>query len=195
MRRALFLVLSLLFIALISINVCFAASEPQLRDYDGIEIPKGTFIPVMNTQEISTAYSDEGTAVRFISTNDLYLYETNIIPRETEFYGYVEKINEPVIGTNGSMIIKITKLKLADGFEIPIKAYIYTSNNNLLGGELTAPASFDKMPHYQQGFWLGTTQFVPGATRRMGEHTVIAAGADLMLILVGPAFITHTVTN
>lgn len=194
MRRALFLV-SLLFIALISTNVVFAAEAPTLRDYDGIELAKGTFIPVINTQEISTAYCDEGSKVKFIATNDLYLYETNVIPRETEFYGYIEKINEPVIGTNASMVIKVTKLRLPDGFEIPIKAYVYTSNNNLFGGELTAPASYDKMPHYQQGLWLGTLQFAPGATRMMGQHTVIASGADLMLILAGPTYITHTVMN
>ena len=38
------------------------------------------------------------------------MYETNIIPRESEFYGYIEKINEPVVGTNGAMKIKITKM-------------------------------------------------------------------------------------
>lgn len=195
MKRALFLVLSLLFFALISVNACLAENTPQLRDYSGIEIPKGTFIPIMNTQEISTEYSDEGCAVKFISTNDLYLYETNIIPRETEFYGYIEKVNEPVIGTNASMIIAINKLKLPDGFEIPIKAYVYTSNNNLIGGELTEPAKYDKMPHYQKGLGYGTLQYVPGATRMMGQNTVVAAGADLMLILASPAFITHTVMN
>lgn len=194
MRRALFLV-PLLFLALILTNVTFAADAPELRDYDGIELPKGSFIPVINTQEISTGYSDEGSKVKFIATNDLYLYETNVIPRETEFYGYIEKINEPIVGTNASMVIKVTKMRLADGFEIPIKAYVYTSNHNLFGGELTAPASYERMPHYQKGLWLGTLQFVPGATRMMGRHTVIASGADLMLILVGPAYITHTVTN
>lgn len=189
MKRILFL--------LISFALCacsgFAVENVALRDYDGIELSRGTFIPVMNTQEISTAYSDEQTPVKFISTNDLYLYDTNVIPKETEFYGYVEKINEPVVGTNGSMVIKLNKLKFVDGFEIHIKAYIYSSSNNVLGGELTRPAKYDRMPHHQQGFSYGTNQFVPGATRMMGEHTVITAGADLMIILAGPLFITHTV--
>ena len=101
-----------------------------MRDYDGIELPAGTFIPVMSAQDISTQYCPEGYKVKFISTNDLYLYETNILPKDTEFYGYIEKINEPVVGTHASMKIKITKLKLQDNFEIPLKAYIYTTNNN-----------------------------------------------------------------
>ena len=195
MRKNLFLIIISLFVYLGSNDLCFGAVEPKLRDYEGIEIPTGTFIPAISTQEISTGYCDEGTAVKFIATNDLYLYETNIIPKETEFYGYIEKINEPVVGTNASMIVKINKLKLTDGFEIPIKAYIYSSNNNLIGGELTEPATYDKMPHYQQGLWLGTTQYVAGSTRRMGTHTIISAGADLIIILVSPAFITHTVMN
>jgi len=173
----------------------FAKEGMKLRDYDGIEIPTGSFIPVISEQEISTAYCDEGTKVKFIATNDLYIYETNIIPKDTEFYGYVEKINEPIVGTNASMVIKINKLKLIDGFEIPIHAYIYTSNKNIIGGEMTAPASYDKMAHFQQGLSYGTTQYVPGGTRVMGSHTVIAAGCDLILILTKPAFITHTVTN
>ena len=191
MKRALFLLISFI----LAVETCFAAENVTLRAYNGIEIPTGTFIPVMSTQEISTANSDEGSNVKFISTNDLYLYETNVIPRETEFDGYIEKINAPVVGTNASMVIKIVKLKLADGFELPINAYIYTSNNNIIGGELTKPAKYDKMPHFQQGFKFGTTQYVPGATRMMGENTIIAAGADLMIILTSPALITHTLIN
>ena len=81
----------------------------NMRGYDEITLPQGTFIPVLNTQEISTETCPEGYKVKFIATNDLFMYETNIIPRDTEFYGYIEKINEPVVGTNASMKIKITK--------------------------------------------------------------------------------------
>src|SRR5699024_1706651 len=91
-----------------------------MRDYDGIELPAGTFIPIINTQDISTEYCTEGYKVKFIATNDLYLHETNIIPKGTEFFGYIEKINEPVIGTHASMKIKINKMLLSDTFEIPI---------------------------------------------------------------------------
>lgn len=194
MKRVLFILIAFVF-ALASLGVCFADEGSYLRDYDGVEIPKGTFIQVINTQEISTAYSDEGAAVKFISTNDLFLFEINVIPKNTEFFGYVEKINEPVVGTNGSMMIKINKLKLPDGFEMPLNAYIYSSNGNVIGGELTKPASYDKMPQYQQGFATGTLQYVPGATRSMGDNTVIASGAELIVILVRPTFITHALTD
>lgn len=64
----------------------------DLRDYHVITIPQGTFIPVMNTQEISTQTCSEGYKVKFIATNDLYMHDTNIVPKDTEFYGYIEKL-------------------------------------------------------------------------------------------------------
>lgn len=194
MRRALFLTIAFV-LAFAHFGACFAEDDYYLRDYDGVEISKGTFIPVICAQEISSAYSDEGTPVKFISTTDLFLYETTIIPKNTEFFGFVEKINEPVIGTNGSIVIAVNKMRFVDGFEMPIKAHIYTPNNNILGGELTKPATYDKMPHRQEGFYLGTLQYVPGSTRKMGEHTVVSSGADLMIILARPIYITHTLTN
>lgn len=174
--------------------VCHAAEDNTLRGYNGVQIPTGSFIPVVSAQEISTAYCDEGTPVSFIATNDLYLYETDILPRETQYFGYVEKINEPVIGTNASMKIKISKLRLPDGFEMPVRGYIYTTNGNLIGGELTYPASYYSKPSFRQGF-KGMVGSVPGESRRMGEHKVIASGANLMIIILSPIWITHTVTN
>jgi len=173
-----------------------------MRDYDGIELPAGTFIPIINTQDISTEYCTEGYKVKFIATNDLYLHETNIIPKGTEFFGYIEKINEPVIGTHASMKIKINKMLLSDTFEIPIKGYIYTSNNNLICGGISEPAEYVKVPHFQQRFqgrlWTTrgpTLQIRPGGKRKMGEHTRVNAGEDGLIILTAPAWITHTLTN
>ena len=173
-----------------------------MRDYDSIELVTGTFIPVMNTQDISTEYCPEGYKVKFIVSNDMFLHETNIIPKGSELYGYIEDIHEPVVGTHASMKIKITKLVLADTFEIPIKGYIYTSNNNMIGGGLTEPAEYIKMPHWQQRFqgrfWTrrsATLQIRPGPTRKMGEHTRVNAGEEGIMILTAPAWITHTLTN
>lgn len=168
----------------------------KMRDYDEIEVPAGTFIPVVSAQEISTQYCPVGYKVRFTSTNDLFMRDTNIIPENTEFYGYIEKLNEPVVGTNASMIIKITKLILPDGFEMPVKGYIYTSNNNLIGGEMSAPAEWIKMPHYQSKIGNNTTlQIRPGRERKVGEHTIIKSGEDRLIILTDKAYITHTLTN
>lgn len=154
--RYLFILLALIAVNVISSQPALCAEidkvQLEMRSYDGVTLPAGTFIPVLNTQEISTETCPEGYKVKFIATNDLYMYETNIIPRDTEFYGYIEKIHEPVVGTNASMRIKITKIVMKDGFEIPVKGYLYSSNDNLIGGELTPPAEWVRMPHYQDRF-------------------------------------------
>ncbi len=173
--------------------------ETQLRDYDGIELSAGTFVPVINTAEVSTLNCDEGFPVKFIATSDLYLYETTVIPRETEFYGYLEEIKDPVVGTNASMKIKITRMVYTDGFEIPLRAYIYTPNNNIIGGELTAPAEWVKIPHYQKRFfsmrsWAPTLQVRPGNRRQMGQHVAVKTGERCFVVLMEPVMITHTLT-
>ena len=174
----------------------------EMKDYDVINLPAGSFIPVLSTQEISTETWPEGYKVEFISTSDLFMHETNIIPRETVFYGYIEKINEPVVGTNAAMKIKITKLIMPDGFEIPVKGYIYTSNDNKIGGELTPPSEWVKMPHYQARFqgisWnhrAATLQIRPGGKRSMGVHTKIPAGDQQIIILTADTPLTHTITD
>ncbi len=174
------------------------AAELNLRDYDEIDIPIGTHIPVITLHEFSTAYCEEGDRVNLETVADIYLYNKNVIPQGTKLSGYIDKKNEPVIGTNAAMRVFVNKMYLEDGYEIPIKGYIYTSNNNIIGGELTPPEKYIRVPHYQR--WamfraMGTLQCVPGAQRKMGEHVTIASGADLIVVLVAPIHMTHTIIN
>lgn len=190
----------LLILALIIMPYCAHTAELpnvqiNLRDYHGIIIPEGTFVPVMNTQEISTQSCDEGYKVKFICTNDLFLHDTNIIPKDTEFYGYIEKINSPIIGTNASMKIKITKMVYADGYEVPVRGYLYTSNDNLFGGGISEPAKYVRIAQRQQKVKKTTLQARPSYERKMGTHTTIAPGSNELIILTSPVWITHTLTN
>jgi hypothetical protein len=71
------------FIAVI-LSLCIGvslASEPSLRDYNQYQIPKGYFIPVMSMQEFSTAYTEEGEPLNFITTNDIYMFDKKIYSR------------------------------------------------------------------------------------------------------------------
>lgn len=168
----------------------------DLREQDPVVLNAGTFIPVISAQEISTQYNSEGYKVKFIATTDLFMYETKIVPENTLFEGYIEKMNEPVIGTNASMIIRIAKMILPDGYELPMKGYIYTSNNNLIGGGVSEPENWIRMPHYQQRLkGTATLQIKPGERRKMGEHTTLPSGLDLLIILTEPLEITHVLTN
>lgn len=180
---------------------CFnfvVADEIKLRDYEEIVIPAGTFIPIVNMQEFSTAYCEEGEKLSFVTTSDIFLYNKNVIPQGTKLCGYIETKNEPIKGTHASMKIFINKMYLPDGYEIPIKSYLYTANNNLFGGGLTEPATYNKVPHYQR--WtmfraMSTVQYVPGGERKMGEHITIASGANLLAVTVQPIFMTHLLIN
>lgn len=187
--------LIILVLMLFSVSV---QAQPQLRDYDEFDVPAGTHVPVISLQEFSTAYCEEGDKVYFSSTSDIYLYDKNVIPAGTKLAGYIDKKHEPIIGTHAAMRIFVNKMYLPDGYEIPIKAFIYSANNNMIGGGLTQPAEYLKMPHYQR--WamfrtMGTLQCVPGARRKMGEHVTISSGADLIVVMVEPIHITHTLIN
>ena len=174
------------------------AVEPTLRDYDEYQIPAGYHIPVMSLQEFSKAITAEEDELNFVTTNDIYLFDKNVIPQGTKLKGFIEKKNEPIRGTNASMKVFINKMYLPDGFEVPIKAYISTSNNNLIGGELTQPETYNRIPHYQRWTMFrayGVLQCVPGAQRRMGEHITISSGANLTIVLIAPINMTHTVIN
>lgn len=188
----------LLTIIFLFISTVVFASEPVLRDYDEFKIPAGYFIPILNLQEFSTAYTEEGETLKFITTSDVFMFDKKVIPQGSKLTGYIEKKNEPIRGTNAAMKVFINKLYLTDGYEVPVKAYIYSSNNNKIGGELTEPETYVKMPHYQRRTMSGTMgvlQYVPGSKRRMGEHVTISSGANLTMVLVAPINMTHTVIN
>lgn len=198
MKRAL---LSMLILGSLSGIPAYSAApleniQLEMREQDPVVLNAGTFIPVISAQEISTQYNSEGYKVKFIATTDLFMYDTKIVPENTLFDGYIEKMNEPVIGTNASMIIRIAKMILPDGYELPMKGYIYTSNNNLIGGGVSEPENWIRMPHYQQRLkGTATLQIKPGERRKMGEHTTLPSGLDLLIILTEPLEITHVLTN
>lgn len=188
----------ILIIFLIFIGGVAFATEPRLRDYDEFNIPAGYHLPIMSLQEFSTAYTEEGETLRFITTSNIYLFDKNVIPEGTRLTGFIEKKNEPVRGTNAAMKVFINKMYLADGYEIPIKSYIYTPNDNKIGGELTPPLTWNKIPHFQRWTMFraqGVLQCVPGDQRKMGEHVTISSGANLTLVLVAPINMTHTLIN
>lgn len=186
------------FVIILFITIIPVFSAPELRGYDEFDLPTGTFIPVISLQEFSTAYNDETDVLQFIATNDIFMFEHIILPKGTKFTGYIEKKNEPIKGTHASMKIFLNRIQLPDGYELPCKGYLYNANNNTFGGGLTDPETYIKMPHYVRAFshhFMGSGQYRPGPTRKMGEHITIASGADLLVVLTAPLHITHLPIN
>ena len=64
----------------------------DVRDYDEVSLPAGTFVGVESAQEISTQYCPNGYKASFITTNDYYVDDVNIIPTNTTFIGYVDRL-------------------------------------------------------------------------------------------------------
>ena len=186
------MLLGIIFIANCAYSADIQNVQLDMRGYDSIEIPSGTFIPVMNTQEISTQYCPEGYKVEFLVTTDMYMYDDIIIPKDTEIYGYVENIHAPVVGTNASMKIRVAKMVLPDHTEVPIKGYLYNSNNNVFGGGISEPVKYHKIAQRQLKVHYTTLQVKPVYERKMGTHPVIQTGANLIVVLTSPAEIIHT---
>ena len=175
--------LTALAIFLTSLNVF--ASDSELRSYSPILLKKGAFVKVVNQRLISTAIADEGDEVSFIVPTDVWCGEAKIFPKETMFYGFVEELNEPVQGTNGALKLKVDKVVFPDNTEAAINAYISYKGDTTIGGELTAPLEYTKMPHHIKypNVYRGVLQYVPGNKRFFGQHLVIKAGAELVLML------------
>lgn len=146
------------------------------------KIRSGTFLKVMNLNEISTLMSDAEDEVVFINTQDMYIYETNVIPVNTRVYGEIEEILEPVQGRNGALKISIYKMITPDKKVYRVKGHIYTQNGNYIGWEYTEPTYYRKVVHYHHRM-QPMLQVVPLNVLEMGKHTVINPGAELFVIL------------
>ena len=66
------------------------------------------------TEEVENPSEDEddeeGELLKFVTTSDIFLFDKNVIPKGTKLLGYIEKKNEPIVGTNASMKVFINKI-------------------------------------------------------------------------------------
>lgn len=166
----------------------YSIDNINLRPSKIVYLPKGSFIKLTNIKEISSKFADAGDEVVMSSTFDVYIGETNIIPQKSIFYGTIEKVREPVQGTNASITIKMDKMVTPNGISYPLNGYISQNGTNLsLGGDRTAPLYYTRMPHYTKwsmNRWkIGATQYCETNTRVFGTHITVKPGAELILVL------------
>ncbi len=174
--------LKILYITLIgiimvnSVGSAFAADDTEV-----LKIRKGTFAKVMTLDEFSTLTADTEDEVKFINTQDMYVYETNAIPEGTIFYGEIEDVREPVKGKDGALKIYVYKMITPDKKVYKLNAYIYNENDNYIGGRNTPSVYYHRTPHYIQGY-RPILQARPLNVYEMGKHTVVKPGAELFVI-------------
>ena len=182
---SLFLILSF---TCLNVYADFTIDDINLRPAKTLYLPKGTFIKVTNLKEFSSQFIDEGDEIKMQSTYDVYLGETNLVPQKSIFYGTVEKVREPVQGTNASITIRMTKFVTPEGIPYEINAYVSANGTDTFLGGGRAPALYyTRMPHYsrwQLTKWkVGAAQYCETNTRQFGAHTIVKPGAELILIL------------
>lgn len=180
MRKFIVLTICFIFFNLSSFLLTAKAIEPKIETI----IEKGTFLKAISPVEISSNFVDIGDDVIFINDSDMYVNDMDAIPRGSKLLGIVEDVKEPVQGTNASMKLKINKIITPDKKTISVNAYVYSENDNYLGGEQTAPMYYNKTPSYTEGWKGGVLQYTPSNIRFPGQYTVIKAGSELFIILL-----------
>lgn len=158
------------------------------KDDDIIKIRQGTFIKVIAREEINTLTIDKNDIFSFVNLEDMYIYETNVIPQNTIFYGRIEEVREPVEGMDGAVKIYIYKMISPEKKSYNVKAHIYSDNDNFIGGRRTASAYYHKSYSHSKGF-KPMLQVVPLNIFEMGRHSVIRPGTELFLLLEEDIFI------
>ena len=169
-------------LAVVSLFIGFVFANATLADDENFQkIRTGTFIKVMTLNEFSTLTADIDDEVKFINTQDMYVYETNAIPEGTIFYGEIEDVREPVEGKDGALKIAIKKMITPDKKVYKLNAHIYNENDNYIGGRHTPSIYYHRTPQYIQGY-KPILKVAPLNIYEMGKHTVVKPGAELFVI-------------
>ena len=144
---------------------CSFAYSPYLQ--------KGTLIKVVAKEPITTKNLEEGSIVYFIAPCDVWVLEKKAIRKGDIFRGYVSMLKMPVMGVNAALSIKIDGIFKTTGEKEVIDGRIIFSNSDVLGGNLTNPASYNKsfFPKKVYGnIWGGTYRYVPSGEWEYGQH-------------------------
>ncbi len=176
MKKSFICIILILFFAFFASNI-----KAEDNNETSLKIREGAFAKVMMRDEISTLTADIGDEVTFINTQDMYVYETNAIPENTIFYGEIEDVREPVEGRDGALKISIYKMITPDKKVYKLTGHIYNENDNYIGGQITAPVYYHKVPQYSSRL-RPMLKMVPLNIYDTGKHTVIKPGAEFFVI-------------
>ncbi len=174
-----FLILSLIFL----FSMTTVIAETALRNYKPISIAKGSFLKAISQRDISTSTVKVGDVQYFINPADVFIGESNVIPKNSVYLGEVQEVLEAVEGINAAMKIKIYKVITPDRNEFLLDANVYWKGSTTIGGDLASVAYYTKMPHYPGDWKRGALQLVPTTIRQMGQPTVIRAGDEVTFII------------
>lgn len=164
-------ILLILFTFLISNILCFAQNSYQPH------IPQGTLVKVQTKIPLTTEQLELGSRVYFIVPSDVWVVEKKVISKGEIFAGHVNMLKMPIQGINAAMSIAITDIINPKTKEKrSITGRIIFSNSDILGGNLTNPASYNTTIHPRKVYgniWGGSLQYVPSGEYEFGSHVTI----------------------
>ncbi len=161
----------------------FAGADVTFRGYQPISLVKGSFLKAINLREVSTDTAKIGDSVYFINPSDVFIGETNVIPKDSIYQGVVESIIEPLEGINAAMKIKIVKLITTNKIEYNMDAYVMWKGTTTIGGDLSQVQYYARMPHYSTMCPKGYLQLVPTTLRYPGEPRGLRAGEEVTFVM------------
>jgi hypothetical protein len=171
------------FVTAIVLMHAMAFAEVKLKDYKAVSLAKGSFLKAVSLREVSTSTVKTGDFVYFINPSDIYIGESNVIPKNSIYTGRIESVIEAVEGVNAAMKIKIMQLNTPDDVEYTLDAYVFWNGTTTVGGDLAQVEYYAKMPHYTTQTPKGVLQLVPTSVRYFGKPRVIKAGEEVTFIL------------
>ena len=135
-------------------------------------------IKVYTKKPLNTQNLEEGSKVYFIAPSDVWVLEQKAVEKGDIFQGHVSMLKMPVQGVNAAMSVAITEIIKQDGEKIDLKGRIIFSGTDVLGGNLTNPASYNTTIHPRKVYgnhWGGTLQYVPSGEYEFGHHVGIGS--------------------
>jgi hypothetical protein len=132
-----------------------------------INIPKGTFVPLVFLETVSSATAQKGQSVRFAVKDDVIVGGTVAIPRGTAATGVVTCVLKAIPGKgNGSLWVQPVNLILPDGAPLPLREA--PDGDGMAGGLTGVMFTLAAVP-----FWIADMVKAP-----FQRHKPVVAGKD-----------------
>ncbi len=169
---------------LISFIILFVCLIFNQKVFAEMVIQKGSYINGILVQTVSSEFNNKQDAVKFLVTQNFYINNEIVLPKNSVFVGYISDLKKAEQGRNGYFSIDFYGIILPTGETIPMKGHLWSSSSsNIFGGELTRRSGYKKTMHRSECFGRrGILQLNQYGPRILGSETKIKAGTEMVII-------------
>ena len=127
-----------IFFIFVLINVCIVS-----KSYADEIIYKGSYINGIVVQTISSEFNNVDDAVKFLITQNFYINNKIVLPKNSVIIGYISELKKAEQGRDGYFAVNYYKVILPSGETLPIKGHLLSeSSSNIIGGKLTRRSGY-----------------------------------------------------